>query len=293
VPESHPSSRSTQSGSTLARLSDEGGSRALRLAVVASLPARHQKYLFEKVQSLCAGWLRRNRISVSEVSADELASEIWMKLVAFISTTDDPFCEPFDANPDDWSADTNNPESDGRVIWLIAEIGGSLAIGHRYEDLRRRRHGRKGELVQSDGEGGLRETAGESDGPTEAQRKEDAQRVWRGLLITAADEFRPGEDVSLLLKLLADQPDILDDSSGGQWPVRRIVALLSNRPPPRSWSEDQVDNAKRRLLNWVTRLMRKNRLDSTDLEGLFAAVARNTEIGKTEPPGDGPHRVLN
>jgi len=118
-------------------------------------------------------------------------------------------------------------------------------------------------------------------------------RVWHGLLIVAGDEFPPEDDVSLLLKLLADNPDILDESSGGQWPVKRMVALLNDRPPPRSWREDQLDNAKRRLIKWIGRLMRRNGLDSIDLEGLFAAVARKSESSKGKARGDEPSPVLN
>jgi hypothetical protein len=113
------------------------------------------------------------------------------------------------------------------------------------------------------------------------------------LLITARDEFPPDDDVLLLLKLLADRPDILDDTSGGQWPIRRIVALLSERSPARACTEDQVDNAKRRLIGWIVRLMRRNQLDATDLEGLFAAVSRKTESNRTQPPGDEPFPVLS
>jgi hypothetical protein len=262
------------------------------LAVLSSLPVSHQTYLFEKVRSLCRGWLRRNRISLADVTPDELASEIWLKLVASVSTADDPSHEPIEANPDEWSADPN-PERDERVVWLIAEIGGSVAIRHRYEDLQRERYGRGRRLRQPTDEGEPRETEGDPDDRTESQKKQDVLRIWRGLLLTASDEFRPGDDVSLLLKLWVDKPDILDDSSGGQWPVKKMVALLSDRPPPRSWSEDQVDNAKRRLLNWIGRLMRKNGLDSIDLEGLFAAVARKTESSETKPPGDEPSHVLN
>jgi hypothetical protein len=97
-----------------------------------------------------------------------------------------------------------------------------------------------------------------------------------------------------LLKLLAERPSILDDSSGGRWPVGTIALLLSERPPPRQWREDQVDNAKRRLINWIGRLMRKNGLDAIELEALFAAVSRNYErSSKTKPHGDQPTPVLN
>ncbi len=36
----------------------------------------------------------------------------------------------------------------------------------------------------------------------------------------------------------------------------------------------RVENAKKRLLNWVQRLMRQNGLDAADLEAVFARVAR-------------------
>jgi hypothetical protein len=73
--------------------------------------------------------------------------------------------------------------------------------------------------------------------------------------------------------------DILDESSG-QWPIKRIVDLLNKRFPPSSWTDDRVDNAKRRLVNWIKRLMQKHGFDTTDLEDLFARVARNQERGE-------------
>jgi ribosomal 50S subunit-associated protein YjgA (DUF615 family) len=59
--------------------------------------------------------------------------------------------------------------------------------------------------------------------------------------------------------------------------VKKIVTLLNERFPPPTWTSDRVDNAKRRLLTWINRLMRKNGLDATDLEALFARVARERE----------------
>ncbi len=47
--------------------------------------------------------------------------------------------------------------------------------------------------------------------------------------------------------------------------------------PPRTWTGDRADNAKRRLLKWIKRLMRKNGLDEVDLETLFARVAGEQE----------------
>ena len=87
----------------------------------------------------------------------------------------------------------------------------------------------------------------------------------------------------MLLEVLADDPGILDGSPAGQWPVGLIVVRLNDRPTSRRWSEDRVDNAKRRLMNWIVRLRNRNRLDGTDLEGLFARVARQLEASEGKP----------
>jgi len=108
----------------------------------------------------------------------------------------------------------------------------------------------------------------------------DTQRVWHGLLLTAALQFERNDDVSMLLRLMADVPGILQNSSGGQWPVKMMVALLNDRYPSPAWSADRVDNAKRRLMNWIDRLMQTNGVDATDLEGLFARIARRQEGGE-------------
>jgi hypothetical protein len=277
------SGRNTHGGSVPPRSADGGGSAELRLAVLWSLPMRHQTYVFEEVRKVCSGYLRRNRISAGEVTPLELVSEVWKKLLGSVSLETDrlPVVRPYE-----WSTDPNAPERDRRVIWLIAEIGGSEAIGHRYEDIQRERHGSKPGLgrpyQQPDDEDELEETGLGPDEPGELQ-KTDGRRIWRGLLATAAVDFRPDDDVSSSLRLMADDPSILDDSSGGQWPVALIVARLNDQPSSRLWSEDRVDNAKRRLVNWIKRLRERNRLDGTDLEGLFARVARRLD-GERKPP---------
>ena len=54
----------------------------------------------------------------------------------------------------------------------------------------------------------------------------------------------------------------------------RLVTILNAEFSPPPWSDDRVENAKKRLLSWVQRLMRQNGLDATDLEAVFARVAR-------------------
>jgi hypothetical protein len=241
------------------------------------------------VRKLCSGYLRRNRISTKEVAPLELVSEVWKKLLGSVSLETDRL--PV-VRADEWSTDPDLPERDGRVIWLIAEIGGSEAIGHRYEDIQRERHGRSkpglGRPYQQPGdEDEPEETGVDPDEPGELQ-KTDGRRIWRGLLATAAVDFPPDDDVSTFLRLMADDPGILDDSPGGQWPVALIVARLNDRSTSRRWNEDRVDNAKRRLVNWIKRLMKRNQLDGTDLEGLFARVARQLEASERKPPAHQP-----
>jgi hypothetical protein len=46
------------------------------------------------------------------------------------------------------------------------------------------------------------------------------------------EEFRPEGDVLLLLRLPADKPDVLDESSGSRRPNRMLAAMLNEWPLP-------------------------------------------------------------
>ena len=114
----------------------------LRLRVLNSLSATHQGYLFEKMRFLCRSYLRTRRVPTSEVTAEELMSEICLKLLGTVSLDDDKTEEFATTLPTEWSINPHDPEHDGRVVWLIEEIGGFDAIAHRYEDILRQRYGR-------------------------------------------------------------------------------------------------------------------------------------------------------
>jgi hypothetical protein len=235
---------------------------------------------------LCKTYLRKERVSLSELTPEELLSEVWLKLLGTVSLEETEEFTP-GAAPE-WTVDQQNPERDGRVVWLIEEIGGAEAIAHRHEDIRRQRHGRaKPEvgrpMVQLEHESA--EPGSDPDQPIRLQQM-DAYRVWCGLIAMADQKFQRHDDVSTLLRLLNDFRDLLEDSSG-QWPVKIIVALLNERFPPPTWTDRRVDNAKKRLLNWINRLMQKNGLDATDLEDLFARVARRKEGSERMSPGAG------
>src|SRR5262249_25650094 len=156
-------------------------------------------------------------ISAQEITADELLSEVWLKLVGTVALPNDKDLPALD--PTEWSVDLHMPERDGRIVWLIEEVGGSIAISHRHADVRRRFFGRCRATVQMRGDEDsiYIEPCLEDDTNLRAV---DARRVWVGLLAVASEEFEPEEDVAKLLRVLARVPEIFDDSSGTQWPIR-------------------------------------------------------------------------
>jgi hypothetical protein len=269
VPESRFSRRNGGEGSAPA---PQGGTFAL--CVLRTLPQAHQNFLFHEIRGLCRDFLRNKPADASEISSEELVSEVWAKLIASVAAPNDISEETGSPNPSDWTVDPQVPENDGRVIWLIREIGGSRALAHRCEDIRRRRWGRAtpgvGRPMVQPREFPDTETDLDESGLGSA----DAVNIWRGVLMTAERTFQPDDDVWKLLRMLARIPGLLDGSDGSRWPVGRLVTILNAEFPPPLWSDDRVENAKKRLLNWVQRLMRQNGLDATDLEAIFARVAR-------------------
>jgi len=244
---------------------------------------------------LCHDFLRNQRVPSSEMTPEELLSEIWQKFLGPVSLGSEEAVGSPSFDLAQVSMDADVPERDGRVVWLIDQIGGSAAIAHRREDILRRRFGRASAgngrpLVQPKDNGEFTEIVSEADAP-KALDAADGQRIWRGLLATAELEFQPSDDLSRMLQLLAESPEILEDWSGGQWPITTLVVRLNNRFPPRTWTSDRVDNAKRRLLKWISRLKRKNGLDGVDLEALFARVARQRESG-SPTSANGKHRHI-
>src|SRR5262245_55959751 len=103
-------------------------------------------------------------------------------------------------DPSDWTIDPQAPENDGRVVWLIREIGGPRALAHRCEDIRRHRWGRAttgvGRPMVQPSEFADIETGPDEGGLGQA----DAVNIWRGVLITAERTFRPDDDVCKLLR---------------------------------------------------------------------------------------------
>jgi hypothetical protein len=260
----------------------------LRLRVLRSLPPRHQRYLFEEIHKVCRDFLRNRGVPSSEMTPEELVSETWQKLLGTLPIGSGETAALCSGDLADVSIDPDAPERDGRVVWLIEQIGGSMAMAHRREDILRRRFGRSTggsgrPLVQPHDDAVFADIVSDADAARSVEA-DDQRRVWRGLLAMVELEFEPGDDLAMLLRLVSEHPGLLQDAPGGQWPIMDIVNRLNIRFPPPTWTSDRVDNAKRRLMNWVKRLKRKNGLDDVDLEALFARVAREQERGSPTAP---------
>ncbi len=237
---------------------------------------------------MCRDFLRNRGVPSSEMTPEELLSEIWQKLLGTVPTGSGDTVELYSNDLTQVSIDPDVPERDGRVVWLIEQIGGSMAMAHRREDILRRRFGRASggsgrPLVQPHDDAMFSDIVSDADAARSLEAS-DQRRVWRGLLAMVELEFEPGDDLFMLLRLVSEQPGLLQDAPGGQWPIMDIVNRLNIRFPPPAWTSDRVDNAKRRLMNWIKRLKRKNGLDDVDLEALFARVAREQERGSPTAP---------
>jgi hypothetical protein len=286
----------------------------LRLRVLHSLPRRHQQYFFGEIRNMCGRFI----VSLGLPSADrtsaamELCSEVMAKLLGATSAQQ----ESSESTIEDFgpSAETVAPEGselpsgvptidddparDGRIIWLLKETCGQRALPHRYEDMRRRQWGRwqgtgyrtvqissfnaSGSTLDGD-EAELARAADPSyplqEEPEDVHRTSDASRAWIGLQLCASRQFGANDDVADVLDLIAHDPSI-QEAFGTEWPVTRIVETLNARTPSPLWSAQRVDNARKRLKNWILRMKRDQGLDSTDIWDLFARVSREQELAK-------------
>lgn len=250
-------------------------SAEVRLNMFSSLPETHRQYFFGELQNLCREFLRNNRRRFPEIDPPALLSEVWGKLLGGVA---------LDESERKWEGALTiadpEPTKDGRVTWLLNEIGGAQALGHRCSDIARTKYGRgpggKGpRFVQMPDRHEIIHDGDDDSARTFAAT--DSVHVWRGLQLTASAQFEAADDVTLLLNVLADDPALLEDSANGRWPMNEIAVQLNRRIPLSSWNATRVENAKRRLQNWIVRLQRQNGLDRTDLEALFARVARKGE----------------
>jgi hypothetical protein len=255
-----------------------GGVKAAtaRLRLLKSLPRQHQAYFFKRIRELCMEYIvaasRRDSSIDCHQEAEELRSEVFFKLFGSSDiVVEHDFGIISKKIP---TAISDDPGQDERVIWLILQVGGPGALKHRHEDIRRRNRGGKWRdegyrQVQLE----MAHIAGLSVEPDDPYHEIYLRMVWRGLLKTAVSQFRPGVDVLLLLDVMAHDPEVRA-GFGAEWPVSQIVSALNQINPVPPWNDDRVDNAKKRLKNWIVRLKRIYGLDTDGLKDLFARRGR-------------------
>lgn len=258
---------------------DRGTSAATRLRVLSSLPQRHQDYLFEVVSKLCASYIASLRISMTDREAEalELLSEVMAKLlgVAGVGVDNGRGSEEELPRTELEEAISNDPKCDARITWLVEHIGGWQGLKHRYEDILRRRYGGK---WTGDGYPHTQlkpeEIENLSVEPDDPHHDGEMRWAFMGMLAMAESLFTPDDDVLILLAIVANDTAIQDGFFGSVWPISQIVDALNKGAPSRRWDDHRVDNAKKRLNRWVTRLWRTNGGDVDDLVGLFARYGR-------------------
>jgi hypothetical protein len=257
----------------------------VRLAVLQSLPRRHQEHFFEEVRKLCAKFISSQRIGSAadrESESLELFSEVMAKLIGAAKVGNDEKVgnlPEIGHDPAAWSCN-DDPQLDERVVWLIGEVGGTNALRHRHEDIRRRRYGRwrDGYRDMQLGDEHIEEMVAD---PVEPHHDRDVKRAWLGLLDLAEREFTPDGDVTVMLQLLASRSDI-QDGFASEWPVKQIVEALNATGPDKLWHDDRVENAKRRIRNWLSRIKKAQNLGEIELMALLARYGRlREEAGQT------------
>jgi hypothetical protein len=271
----------------------------LRLYAWSELPDRHRNEVCRQIRIRCEAFIGSVRVERGQrkTEIDRLISEVVAHLLRATSLAKDEVAKESEvpavhtkasqtepATPPPWLVagrpDPLEPTRDARVIWLIDETCNRQALFHRYEDVRRRDRGGKWDgtgypLVSVD-EQTIEQLSGHYD-PAEddanSLQVEDSRRAWSGLMHLAEHQFGVTDDVVALVQILAKDRDT-QDSFGSQWPIGKIVRALNAGEPQASWTDDRVENAKRRLTKFIIRFKQEHGLDAVDLRALLARYAR-------------------
>jgi hypothetical protein len=280
----------------------------LRLYAWSELPELHRNEVCRQIRMRCETFISTMRVDrrqrKSEV--DKLVSEVVAHLLRATSVRQEEAAtgretKAMEANERSdpgqgardsraalpWLAkgrfDAWEPMRDARVIWVVEETCNRQALFHRYEDMRRRERGGKWDgsgypLVAVDNQT-IEQLSGHYD-PTEDEtdslQAEDSRRAWQGLIALAMHQFGPDDDVVALVQVLSEDRDT-QDSFGSQWPIGKIARALNERQPNAAWSDDRVENAKRRLTKCIVKIRQTHGLDAVDLRALLVRYAREYE----------------
>ena len=316
APESAHPSRPLSAGVS-GQSDDRSGSRVmssaeLRLCAWSELPDAHRNEVCRQIRSRCEAFISSLRVDRSQRRSeiDKLVSEVVAHLLRATSlrikeTTMD--CGPLivrpgasgssasrqSGNPLPWfekgKINLYEPPRDARVIWIVEATCNRQALFHRYEDVRRRDRGGKWDgsgypLVAVD-DRTIEQLGGHYDPDEEGSdslKEEDARRAWEGLTQLTIHQFGADDDIVALVDVLATDSDT-QESFGSQWPVGKIARALNARRPLAPWNDDRVDNAKRRLIKFISRIKQLNGFDAVDLRAFLARYARQRALAVRRP----------
>jgi hypothetical protein len=272
----------------------------LRLRAWTELPERHRDEVCRQIRRRCEAFVSAIRVerTARKAEADGLVSEVVAHLLRATCIGRDespmnrtspqkptggaPSIEPTAAWP--WLAngriDERDPADDARVSWLLDETCNRQALFHRFEDMRRRERGGKWDgagypMVPVDHQTLENLSGAYHPGESEADSLaiDDSRRAWDGLVKLAAHQFGPDDDVVALVRVLGSDGET-QDGFGSQWPIGKIVRALNARAPGASWTDDRVENAKRRLTRCIAKIRQSHGLDAVDLRALLARYSR-------------------
>lgn len=317
APDSDRSGRPAGTGPRAQRpaWSDPPGPTAaeLRLRAWSELPERHRDEVCRQIRMRCEAFVAAVRVDRGQRRAevDKLVSEVVAHLLRATSVRREegamdgegtaaessersmPVPAAAESPAPPWLAKGRingyEPMRDARVIWIVDETCNRQALFHRYEDVRRRDRGGKWDgsgypLVAVD-EATIEQLSGHydpADEETGALQAEDSRRAWDGLVQLAVHQFGAADDVVALLRVLAEDPDT-QESFGSQWPIGKIVHALNERQPQPVWTDDRVDNAKRRLTKCIVKIKQTHGLDAIDLRALLARYGREHRAAAPRP----------
>ena len=260
--------------------------RAAWLLVLNSLPRRHQNLFFEDLRGMVKKYLGNNPDRESESRL--LSSQIVMRLIGAGS--------PIEESPT-YPPDLLGASDDDRVRWLLQDVSRGL-IPLIQEDIRREQFGRvpgggyrtvqaaalRHDISANDSESDdatLERLQYEHD-PQSGERAElsyelQTARILQGIRACIHAKFGAGSDEGCLIEVLANTTDLQDEFDlykDHQWPIAKIAACLGERFSTGPWTIDRIDNARRNIRRWIDRLKTARGLTASELQALFAAVAK-------------------
>lgn len=281
----------------------------LRLYAWSELLESHRNEVCRQIRSRCEAFISSLRVNRSQRRSeiDGLVSEVVAHLLRATSitmkeATMDPSAQPGASRqpasaqppgPLPWfekgQINLYEPARDARVIWIVEDTCNRQALFHRYEDVRRRERGGKwdgsGYPLVAVYDQTIEQLGGHFDPDEEESdslKEQDARRAWEGLILLTMRRFGVDDDIVALVHVLASDSNT-QESFGSQWPIGMIVRALNAGRPAVPWTDDRVENAKRRLCRFISRIKQTNGLDATDLRALLAGYTREYEAAKERP----------